>query len=303
MEFHFWTQPLPTPLAWYASLLPKVALDVLTAVVLGIELAVPMLIFGTRRAKHVACGLLLALQVVIAATGNYAFFNILSAALCLLLLDDRVIGRLARGRGGPFSTEAAGLVRRGLLIAFALVTVPVSFGLLLDAVGMPFPGRSLISPAAAAVAPFQSVSSYGLFAVMTTTRPEIAVEGSNDGTTWLAYGFKYKPDDERRRPGWVAPHQPRLDWQFWFAALGRYETEPWLQNFCARLLQGSPEVIHLLGENPFPARPPRYVRASLYRYRFTDPDVRRSDRRWWIRERVGDYSPILSLETVGAVAR
>ena len=130
---------------------------------------------------------------------------------------------------------------------------------------------------------------------MTTTRPEIIVEGSDDGEQWLAYEFTYKAGDVRRRPPWVAPHQPRLDWQMWFAALGRYDDEPWLQNFCARLLEGSPEVLRLLERDPFRGRPPRYVRGVLYRYRFSDAAARRRDGVWWTRERLGVFSPVMSL--------
>ena len=82
-----------------------------------------------------------------------------------------------------------------------------------------------------------------LFAVMTRTRPEIVLEGSDNGVVWKEYGFKYKPTDVHNRPRWVAPHQPRLDWQMWFAALGSYQNNPWFVNFVFRLLQGSPEVL------------------------------------------------------------
>ena len=125
---------------------------------------------------------------------------------------------------------------------------------------------------------------------MTTTRPEIIVEGSNDGTTWEAYEFRYKPGALTRRPPFVAPHQPRLDWQMWFAALGRYEENLWFQNFCVRLLEGSPDVVRLLARDPFDGRPPRYVRGELYRYHFA-----RAGGAWWTRERLGEYSPVLSL--------
>jgi lipase maturation factor len=146
-----------------------------------------------------------------------------------------------------------------------------------------------------AAAPLRTVNSYGLFAVMTTTRPEIVVEGSNDGVTWLPYEFKWKPGDLNRRPAFVAPHQPRLDWQMWFAALGNYRQNPWFVNFLIRLLQGSSEVLTLLEKNPFPDKPPRYVRAALYEYRFTDRATRDENGAWWRRERKGLYCPEISL--------
>jgi hypothetical protein len=144
------------------------------------------------------------------------------------------------------------------------------------------------------LAPLRSFNNYGLFAVMTTSRPEIIIQGSEDGVTWKEYEFKYKPGDLKRRPGFVAPHQPRLDWQMWFAALGRYEQNPWLVNFCVRLLEGSPDVLALLGHNPFPGKPPRYIRAVVYDYHFTDWATRRKTGAWWRRDLLGLYMPVLS---------
>jgi hypothetical protein len=130
---------------------------------------------------------------------------------------------------------------------------------------------------------------------MTTTRNEIIIEGSDDGTNWLPFEFKYKPGDVNRRPGFIEPFQPRLDWQMWFAALGDYRQNPWLVNVCARLLQGSPEVLALLAKNPFSSRPPRYLRAELYEYHFTNLHEHHASGAWWKRERVGEYLPAFSL--------
>jgi hypothetical protein len=115
---------------------------------------------------------------------------------------------------------------------------------------------------------------------MTTDRREIVFEGSNDGVNWLPYEFKYKPGDVNHRPGFVAPFQPRLDWQMWFAALGNARQNPWFVNFCEPLLQGSPDVLALLAKNPFPGHPPRYVRAEFYDYHFTNFAERRAAGAW-----------------------
>jgi hypothetical protein len=145
--------------------------------------------------------------------------------------------------------------------------------------------------------PFYIVNGYGLFARMTTERPEIIVEGSNDGASWAAYEFKWKPGDPLRRPAFVQPHMPRLDWRMWFAALGNAEREGWFYPFCQRLLQGSPAVLGLLATNPFPDAPPRYVRATLWDYRFTGwadgTDA------WWSRSELGPYTPVLTLDARG----
>ncbi|HWP84685.1 MAG TPA: lipase maturation factor family protein, partial [Terriglobia bacterium] len=163
---------------------------------------------------------------------------------------------------------------------------------------------SLPAPLEAALrytSPFQMVNSYGLFAVMTTSRPEIVIEGSDDDVTWLPYEFRYKPGDLARAPRWAAPHQPRLDWQMWFAALRDFRSEPWIVGLAQRLLEGSPDVLSLLETNPFPDHPPRYIRARLYDYRFTTIAERRETGHWWKRRLLGEYLPTIGLRTAGNV--
>ena len=179
-----------------------------------------------------------------------------------------------------------------LAAVYLLICVAQIIGSFLEPFGWLVPMRSLYS----AVAPLRSVNTYGLFAVMTTSRHEIVLEGSEDGIEWREYEFKYKPGDLRRRPEFVAPLQPRLDWQMWFAALGRYQHNPWFINFCVRLLQGQPEVLALLKSNPFPT-PPRYIRGVVYDYHFTDAATRRATGQWWRREFLGAYCPVLSLKS------
>jgi len=139
------------------------------------------------------------------------------------------------------------------------------------------------------------VNSYGLFRVMTKERPEIIIEGSYDALDWKPYEFKWKAGDLDRPPRFVEPHQPRLDWQMWFAALGDPRQNPWFFALVQRLLEGSPDVLALLGKNPFPERPPRYLRAQIYRYHFASlPEYRRSGR-WWERDEGRTYLPEVSL--------
>jgi hypothetical protein len=143
------------------------------------------------------------------------------------------------------------------------------------------------------LAPFHAVSPYGLFAVMTTDRPEIVVEGSDDGVTWHEYQFRYKVGDVARPPRRAAPHQPRLDWQMWFAALGYVPS--WLVQFLRRLLEASPDVLALLAHDPFGGMRPRFVRALLYDYKMTDRETRRRTGAWWQRELLGTYVPPIEL--------
>ncbi len=299
LTFHYETQPLPTPLAWWTHHLPAWFNRGSTAAVLAIELVAPWLMLGPRRLRTLAFLLLVGLQALIALTGNYAFFNLLSCALCLFLLDDLALSRTSRPvqPAGDIAAVASApnRMRRAMLITVAVITVPVSALYLTASLDLPMPGSPLILPMAQLISPLRAVSRYGLFAVMTTMRDEIVLEGSDDGTSWSEYEFRYKPGDTQRRPPWVAPHQPRLDWQMWFAALDRFDAQPWFQALCVRLLEGSPPVLRLLASDPFQGRPPRYLRAVLYRYHFSDATARRTQGAWWTRERLGPYSPTLSL--------
>jgi lipase maturation factor 1 len=197
-----------------------------------------------------------------------------------------------RPKGGGDSLRVIRTVGVGVLAAFILlVSAGETAARLFGSQNLPGPLLGLLRW----VSPLRTVNSYGLFAVMTNLRPEIVVEGSDDGVAWLAYEFKWKPGELKRRPAFVAPHQPRLDWQMWFAALGDYRGNPWFVNFLVCLLRGSPEVLVLLEKNPFPDKPPRYLRAVLYEYHFTDFATRRLTGAWWRRERKGLYCPEISL--------
>jgi hypothetical protein len=281
LRFHYETQPLPTWIGWYAHQLPVWFQTFSCAVMFAIELGVPFLIFAPRRFRLAAFGPLVGLQLLIGATGNYAFFNLLTIALCLLLLDDAALPRRWRGGEQPAGGRSW---PRPLLIA---VTAPLGL-----VSGMTFLGTLGVHGWPSALVPLyrlaratRSINGYGLFAVMTTTRPEIVIEGSDNGVEWKAYGFRWKPGDPERAPAFVEPHQPRLDWQLWFAALETCDDNPWVIRLLQQIRQGSPEALGLLGTNPFPSHPPRRVRAMLYDYRFTDFGERRSRGAWWRRER------------------
>jgi hypothetical protein len=293
LAVHYETQPLPTPVAWYLAQLPLWVHQGTTAIVLALELFVPWLMFAARRARLTACAAIVALQIAIALTGNYAFFNLLTVAIAVMLLDDRTFHRFA---GTPERAAAGGRSRMRLAVAWtiAVLTLPVSVVMLATNLGLEPAGYSFVTRHAALAAPFRSVNQYGLFAVMTTTRPEIVVEGSLDGVTWEPYEFRYKPGDPLRGPKWIAPFQPRLDWQMWFAALSRFEEEAWFQRFGRRLLARSPPVLKLLARDPFEGQSPRFLRATLYRYRFSDAATGRRTGAWWTREELGLFAPVLS---------
>ena len=298
LTFHYETQPLPPWTAWYAHQLPLWLHKTSIVLMFAVELLAPLLIAAPRRARHLGAAALAGLQSVIIATGNYGFFNLLSLAMCLLLVEDAAWPSYFRRKLAAARAAAATRRRRWIAWALAPLAATIVVLSLVEIAGdihrgmrWPAPIRSLHRLAA----PFRSVNGYGLFRVMTRSRPEIIVEGSRDGSNWTAYEFRWKPGDPARRPAFVAPHMPRLDWQMWFAALSSFRQEHWVANFMARLLEGSPPVLRLLESNPFEASPPRYIRAVLYDYRFTDFAARRNDGSWWRRQVSGPYSSVLSL--------
>jgi hypothetical protein len=189
-----------------------------------------------------------------------------------------------------------GFVRRTMVAAVIAIVLLLNGMLVVSAFKPRVTWPRLLESIYASVEPFQIVNGYGLFRVMTKSRPEIIVEGSADGIDWLPYEFKWKPGPLNQPPRWVAPHQPRLDWQMWFAALGSYRRNHWFVKFVVCLLQNNREVLNLLARNPFPNEPPRYIRAMLYEYHFTSIAEERATGNWWKREEQGEYLPPISLK-------
>jgi predicted DCC family thiol-disulfide oxidoreductase YuxK len=306
LSFHYQTQPLPTWLAWYANRCPMWLHKTSCALMFAIELGAPCLIFLPRRPRLLGGALLVFFQVLILLTGNYTFFNWLTLALCLWLVDDVTFRGILPRRFLAWSSARPERARtrwrpwhRAATWAVALIFVPLSLAQVVRSTGTRSAWLSPIESVDEWLDPLRSINGYGLFAVMTTERREIVVEGSDDGVTFVPYEFPYKPGDVTRRPRFVAPFQPRLDWQMWFAALGSVRDQRWFVSFCARLLQGSPAVTALLAKNPFPKHPPQFIRAELYDYDFTEPAERRASGAWWKRERIGEYLPRISLRDLG----
>jgi lipase maturation factor 1 len=303
LDFHYETQPLPAWTSWYIHQMPRWFHQGSIGFMFYAELLAPFLLLGTKGMRRVAFASMVLLQLLIAATGNYGFFNLLSIVLCITILDDQdwgpLIHAVCRFRSRLASTLGAeidpsplprpwSLARRVVVGTAGAVLIGVTAQRLLERL---WPGTDAPFPVpwlADRLEPLRSTNSYGLFAVMTTERREIIIEGSNDGASWRPYHFRWKPDEPDRSPRFMTPHMPRLDWQLWFAALyGNCRTHPWFINFEEGLLSGSPEVLALLRENPFPDQPPRFVRARLYRYKFT----RFGSPNWWDREDLGLYCP------------
>ena len=235
-------------------------------------------------------------MALIFVTGNYTYFNILTVIVLLWLLDDKFYAFIGLGN------KKAGFYQKFLTISpktftltliFSLFVVPLSLKQTVDAFRLDIQWPQILTKVERVLAPFRSINSYGLFQVITTERREIVIEGSHhpdDESSWQAYEFPYKPGGNLKGGlAWVQPHQPRLDWQMWFAALSTPDRNQWYSQMLIRLLHGQPEVLKLFAHNPFPDKAPQYLRASLYRYDFTSPAEKAASGNYWKRERLGPY--------------
>ncbi|HEB81722.1 MAG TPA: hypothetical protein ENJ11_02550 [Gammaproteobacteria bacterium] len=228
------------------------------------------------------------MQLLVIASSNHNWINLLTIALCLFLLDDRIVAKILpqrlRCRAQIPDRQKAGF----LLPIFAVIIITTSLTVFYQMVThRPLPD--------AVFRPTVLVRSWGIghifhvFPTMQTERQEFQIEGSYDGRTWKAYPFKYKPGPLDKRPEFIIPHQPRLDWMIWFVPPQIPELTGWFELFLQRLRQGSPPVLDLLAYNPFPERPPRYIRVQVFQYKFTTAKERRQSGNWWKYRYLGQY--------------
>lgn len=295
LDVHYFTQPLPNPLSWYAHQQPCWLSRATCFLTLFIEIVLP---FFIPLGEDVRIGIFLAwvaLQGWILLTGNYTFFNVLTLGILVILLPDRVLEPLVGWIAHPNPTLSSPLVENLSLVVASLLGL-FNLAQLASFFYHPLWLRRLLRK----ISPYYLCNRYGLFAVMTTSRKEIEIEGSYNGMDWMRYEFKYKPSDPFKMPPQVAPHQPRLDWQMWFAALSSYDRNitatSWFGHLLLRLLEGSKDVDSLLHHNPFIKGPPRFIRATLYEYTFSSPEEKKKTSRWWTRDFLGGYGPVVELE-------
>ena len=275
MDKYYENGPLPTWLGWHVQQWPHGFHAATAALTLMVELFVAWLVFFPKWPRRICFLITTPLQIGIILTANYAFLNYLVLFEGFLLLDD-----------GLLSVHATARVpvpqRPSYAAAFIL---PILFVTTVASFFMPsFPTVILLDP-------FRVANSYGLFAIMTRARYEIEFQGTADGKTWLAYPFRYKPQNVRKAPGIYAPYQPRFEWNLWFASLGTWVDNRWVLNTEVRLLQNQPAVLQLFAGNPFPNKPPIAVRAIQWQYWFTNPEERRKTGAWWHRDLMGEYAP------------
>jgi len=289
---HYQSQPLPNTIAWYVHKLPLWFHKLTCVGVFFEQLIIPFGIFGTDEIRLWTFILLAFLQYVIWVSGNYSFLNHLSVVFCTILVSNSTFIRLFGMTSYP---EAA-----SPFILNSFLTILGSIFILFQVMQVlqHYLRSPLIHKILSPFSSFHLFNRYGIFAVMTTKRYEMVVEGSEDGETWKEYLFPYKPSEINRRPRRIAPYQPRLDWQAWFLPFSRFESNPWFHSFLYHLLKGTPDVLKLLRVNPFSAKPPKFVRTLVYLYEFSSYEQKKKEGVWWRRIYVEDYTPTLSLKMV-----
>jgi hypothetical protein len=295
LYYHYETQPIPSPISRYLHCAPHWFHNAETAWNHFIELIVPWFSFGPRTGRHVAGVLLVTFQIFLIISGNLSFLNYLTIIPFLACFDDTLLGRILPSslvRRAERAAEEAALshVQMGLAIALSVLVAYLSIAPVLNLVS----GRQLMNYS---YDPLDLVNTYGAFGTVGRERDEIIFEGTDDAhisseTKWKEYEFKAKPGDPNRRPPFVAPYQPRIDWQIWFAAMASPAEYPWTLHFVWKLLHNDPGTLSLIANNPFPNTPPHYIRARLYRYQFEPL----GEKAWWKREPIGEWLPALSVD-------
>ncbi len=324
MDEYYQNGPLPTWIGWYVQHLPHRFHASTVYATLALELGLVWMLFLPRRWRIVCFFIVTPWQIGVILTANYTFLNYLVLALGVLLLDDRFVLQLLpanlKERVAGTTSEEASLPgaqvegasiegwRENLSPTWSALKLAVCSGILIwifyattaELIWM-FVRAPLPAFPVTAIEPFRIANQYGLFAVMTRGRYEIEFQGSQDGQSWVAYPFRYKPQDLNRPPGIYAPYQPRFDWNLWFASLGSWRDYPIVPNTEVRLLSNNKDVLALFAGNPFPQDPPRQIRAVLWQYWFTSMAEKHATGMWWRRQLLGLYAPTLQREPDGTI--
>jgi hypothetical protein len=315
MYEYYQNGPLPTWIGWYLQHMPHWFHIATAAATLMMELVLVWMAFLSRPWKIACFFIVTAWQIGVIASANYTFLNYLVLALAVLLLDDAFLQRFLprRWRTGfnrdapyasgaleePISAEEGKTQVKSHLWAavrsatLAVVLTWIFYATTVPLVQMFWRGVPLPTKPVATLEPFRIANQYGLFAVMTPHRYEIEFQGSNDGENWIAYPFRYKPQELKDRPRIYAPYQPRFDWNLWFASLGSWQQNLMVPRTEELLLENDRDVLGLFSGNPFPDAPPRLVRAVLWQYWISTLEQKRTEGVWWQRQFLGAYAPTL----------
>ncbi len=295
LDYYYETQPMPNPLSWYFHWAPHwlnrggVLFNHFS------ELIVPFAYFLPQPIAGIAGLITIVFQLTIIVSGNLSWLNWMTLFLAFSTLDAKFFSGVLSLRTPVMQAVSPLLhwMNYGLLAIVVLMSIPVVVNML--------SARQIMNTTFNS---FHLVGTYGAFGSITRQRYEVIVEGTPDAvitpaTEWREYQFKGKPGDVDYLPPQIAPYHLRLDWLMWFAAMSNYQDYPWFVNFVAKLLEGDKGVISLLRVNPFPQKPPHFIRAQLYEYHFTTAEERKKTKAWWTRTLTGAYFPAISLDSPG----
>ncbi|ALW85794.1 hypothetical protein AUC43_12245 [Hymenobacter sedentarius] len=297
LYYHFETQPIPNPLSRWFHFLPRIVLR------LGVwfnwlaELVAPFFVFGPRLARHLAGTVMVLFQLNLILSGNLSFLNWLTIVSALACFDDGFWARLLPQRLVKRAEAAAAGAEesRPLRTAAWVVTAVIAVLSIRPVLNMVSPGQIMNT----SFDPLDLVNTYGAFGTVGKERLNVVFEGTldenpSDNAHWKPYLYKGLPVALNRRSPQIAPYQLRLDWQMWFAAMASPNEYPWTVNLVWKLLHNDPGALSLFANNPFPGRPPRYVRAIRYRYTFAKPGNEQG--LWWTRDRLDVWLPAISTD-------
>jgi hypothetical protein len=295
LYYHFETQPIPGPLSRWFHFLPQVLLKMGVGFNWLAELVAPFFVFWPRLARHIAGVVIIALQVTLIFSGNLSFLNWLSIIPALACFDDSFWSRfLPKQLVRKSETAAAHAEGSKTMRTMAWVATSIVAILSIQPVVNMLSPRQIMNTS---FDPLDLVNTYGAFGSVGTERFNVVFEGtmgdSTDEDRWKPYIYKGLPVLLDKHPPQVAPYQLRLDWQMWFASMSTADEYPWTINLISKLLHNDPGATSLFATNPFPDKPPKYVRAVLYRYKFAKADNPAG--LWWTRERVNLWLPALSV--------
>lgn len=296
LYYHFETQPLPGPLSRWFHFLPRAVLKIGVWFNFLAELAAPWFIFWPRAGRHIAGIVLVLFQLTLIISGNLSFFNWLTILPALACFDDGFWSRILPGRLVKRAKDAAAnvLPSRSMRTVSWMVTALIAILSFQPVLNMVSSAQVMNTSFDA----FEIVNTYGAFGTVGQERLNIVFEGTNDNqpadsSSWKPYLYKGLPVELNKRPPQIAPYQLHFDWQMWFAAMATPDDYPWTMNLVWKLLHNDPGALSLFGGNPFPGKPPKFIRAELYRYSFAKPG--NQQRVWWNRTRLGDWLPAMSV--------
>ena len=297
LYYYFETQPIPGPLTRWFHFLPHTALKIGVWFNWLAELVAPWFVFWPRAARHVAGSVIVLFQFVLILSGNLSFLNWLTIIPALACFDDSFWARLLPRRLVSKAAAAADKAEESkpMLTTAWVVAAVVALLSIQPVLNMLSPEQVMNT----SFDPLELVNTYGAFGSVGQERLNVVFEGTTDDTTggkanWKPYIYKYLPVLPDKRPPQIAPYQPQVDWQMWFAAMSTPDQYPWTYNLVWKLLHNDPGAISLFAGNPFPGKPPRFIKAVLYRYKFAEPGNPQG--LYWTVDEIGDWMPVLSAD-------